>query len=83
MGSVAYRLALVASGAADAVLTATARSEWDVAAGAALCRANGITVTDVLGRPLRFNRPEPYVAGLIAAKPALHAHLAGSLRRYR
>src|SRR5438874_1789355 len=36
MGSVAYKLALVSAGLADATFTLTPKHEWDVAAGAAL-----------------------------------------------
>ena len=35
MGSVAYKLALVSAGLADATFTLTPKNEWDVAAGAA------------------------------------------------
>lgn len=75
VGSVAYRLALVASGTGDAVLTGYGRAEWDVAAGAALCLAAGLRVTDALGSPLRFNQPDPYVKGLLVAVPALHQRI--------
>ena len=72
VGSVAYRLALVAAGKGDLVVTWYPRNEWDVAAGAALCQARGITITDVLGAPLQFNQPSPLVRGLIAAPADLH-----------
>jgi myo-inositol-1(or 4)-monophosphatase len=72
VGSVAYRLALLADGAADTVLTGYGRSEWDVAAGAALCAAAGLRVTDILGEPLCFNQPDPIVRGLLVAEPGLH-----------
>ncbi len=78
IGSVAYRMALLAAGTGDAVLTGYGRAEWDVAAGAALCRAAGLRVTDALGAPLRFNQPDPYVRGLLVAEPGLHQRI----RRY-
>jgi myo-inositol-1(or 4)-monophosphatase len=80
MGSVAYRLALVAAGRGDAVLTGYGRSEWDVAAGVALCRAAGVLATGVLGDELVFNQREPYVRGLLVAKPALHGYLLRHLK---
>jgi myo-inositol-1(or 4)-monophosphatase len=83
VGSVAYRLALLAGGRGNAVLTGYGRSEWDVAAGAALCIAAGLRVTDVLGEPLRFNKPDPYIRGLLVAEPGLHAHIAKSFERLR
>ncbi len=75
VGSVAYRLALLAQGRGNAVLTGYGRAEWDVAAGAALCIAAGLRVTGVLGDPLAFNQPEPHVRGLLAAEPGLHSQL--------
>jgi len=41
MGSVAYKLGLVAAGRADITFTLTRRNEWDVAAGAALVQSAG------------------------------------------
>ncbi|HKX76747.1 MAG TPA: 3'(2'),5'-bisphosphate nucleotidase CysQ, partial [Acidimicrobiia bacterium] len=47
MGSVAYKLARVACGLADATWTLVPKHEWDVAAGVALVRAAGGWVTTV------------------------------------
>ena len=41
MGSVAYKMALVAAGVADATWTLAPKHEWDVAAGVALVLAAG------------------------------------------
>ena len=56
MGSVAYKLGLVATGLADATWTLVPKNEWDVAGGAALVMAAGGDVCDLSGRPRRFNR---------------------------
>lgn len=70
-GSVAYKLALVAAGRADATWTLTPKSEWDVAAGAALVTAAGGRVRLPDGTEPTFNRPDPRIPGLLAAGPAL------------
>ena len=75
MGSVAYRLALLSERRGDVGLTWYPRSEWDVAAGAVLCAAAGLRVTDILGDPLPFNQPEPMVKGLLVAAPGLHQRI--------
>ena len=80
MGSVAYRLALVAAGQGDVVVTWHPRQEWDVAAGVALCLAQGLTVTDVLGHALAFNQPRPLVRGLLVAEAGLHARILDYLQ---
>jgi myo-inositol-1(or 4)-monophosphatase len=66
VGSVAYKLALVAAGLADATWTLTPKHEWDVAAGVALVLAGGGFVR--AGRPEeeRFNRPHPLLSSLLA-----------------
>jgi myo-inositol-1(or 4)-monophosphatase len=71
MGSVAYKLALVAAGLADATWTLVPKHEWDVAAGVALVLAAGGTVRTKDGSPLRFNQARPKLTGLIAQSPAL------------
>lgn len=72
VGSIAYRMALLASGTGCLIFTVGRRREWDVAAGAALLDAAGATVTNVYGQPLRFNQAETEVDGLIAARANIH-----------
>jgi myo-inositol-1(or 4)-monophosphatase len=81
VGSVAYRLARLATGAGEVVVTNYGRAEWDVAAGVSLCQHAGLVVTDVLGTPLAFNKPDPMVRGLLVARPGLHATIDSHFRR--
>jgi myo-inositol-1(or 4)-monophosphatase len=74
MGSVAYKLARVAAGLADATWTLVPKHEWDVAAGVALVRAGGGTIITLDGQLPPFNQPEPLFQGLLA--------FAGSGRRF-
>ena len=67
VGSVAYKLALVAGGFADATWTLNGKHEWDVAAGAALVTALGGDVWLPLGGDLRWNRRRPRFASFAAA----------------
>ena len=71
VGSVAYKLALVAAGLADATWTLVPKHEWDVAAGVALVQAAGGIAQSRDGWALRFNQPRPWLSGLIAHPPAL------------
>ncbi len=59
IGSIAYRLALVAAGCADATGTFEPRSEWDVAGGVALILAAGGRAQALDGTPVRFNKTVP------------------------
>jgi myo-inositol-1(or 4)-monophosphatase len=74
-GSVAYKLAMVAAGKADATFTRSPKSEWDVASGAALILLGGGSVTDIDGKPLRFNRRNVKLKGMVADNGRLHDEL--------
>jgi myo-inositol-1(or 4)-monophosphatase len=75
IGSVAYKLALVAAGQADATFTLTPKSEWDIASGVALIVAAGGSVTDLYGAPIQFNRRDVKTPGFVASNGHLHAQL--------
>ena len=70
--SLAYRLALVAQGRFDAMLTLRPTWEWDIAAGDILQREAGAVCSDRTGAPLRFNNPVPKLDGVVGTNPALH-----------
>jgi myo-inositol-1(or 4)-monophosphatase len=73
LGSIAYKLALVATGRAAATLSRGPKSEWDVCAGTLLVEEAGGVVTDLENEPLRFNRPDPRTRGVVAGAPGAHA----------
>jgi len=79
MGSVAYKLALVAAGLADATFTLVPKHEWDIAAGVALVECGGGFVGTLDDRRLRFNERNPLVSGLIASAPSLASELVAAL----
>ncbi|KZX99687.1 MULTISPECIES: inositol monophosphatase family protein [unclassified Sulfitobacter] len=70
--SLAYRLALVAEGAYDAMLTLRHSWEWDIAAGALIIAEAGGAASNRRGDPLRFNNPDPRLDGVVAG--GLHVH---------
>ena len=80
MGSVAYKLARVAAGLADATWTLTPKHEWDIAAGVALVEAAGAFVSSLdLSRPA-FNNESALLPGLIACGPNLKEEVISLLR---
>jgi len=79
MGSVAYKLALVAAGKADITFTLTPKNEWDVAAGAALVQSAGGFVCKPDGSELRCNQRDPLLPGLLAGGPRLRTDLLRTL----
>jgi myo-inositol-1(or 4)-monophosphatase len=80
VGSVAYKLALVAAGLADATWTLVPKHEWDVAAGTALVQAAGGVVRNLDGTPVTFNSRKPWLPGLIAAGPSLFPEISRLLK---
>lgn len=70
-GSAGVKAMLVVHGAADAYVHASGLYEWDVCAPAVVAQAAGFQVSDIYGRPLRFNRPDPVVPGFLVARPEL------------
>lgn len=70
--SIALRMAMVASDAADLVATLRWGFEWDIAAAALIVREAGAVVTDAFGAPLRFNTRRAQAFGMIAAVPGIH-----------
>ena len=81
MGSVAYKLSLVAAGLADATWTLTPKHEWDVAAGVALVTAAGGRVRCLDDMEVKFNHSNPLLTGLIASGPGLWPDVAQLLSR--
>ncbi|MCL6284655.1 3'(2'),5'-bisphosphate nucleotidase CysQ [Ruegeria sp. 2012CJ41-6] len=78
--SLAYRLALVAQGRFDGMLTLRRSWEWDIAAGDLILREAGGGCTDRNGAPLRFNSPSAQVDGVVAGGLAVHQALTGALK---
>lgn len=80
--SLAYRMALVAQGRFDAMITFRDTWEWDVAAGTLLVEEAGARVSDRRGRPVRFNNRHPALRGLIAAGQGVHDDMARRLASF-
>jgi myo-inositol-1(or 4)-monophosphatase len=73
--SVAYRLALVADGSADASVSLTAKRDWDLAAADIILQEAGGILSDTSGETLVYNGPVTKQASLVAANPVLHAEI--------
>ena len=79
VGSTAWKLAGAAMGR-GAYISRGPKSEWDVAAGALIVAEAGGVVTDLEGRAIGLNRPEPYVHGVVAGRADVHARLLARAR---
>jgi myo-inositol-1(or 4)-monophosphatase len=77
--SVAYRVALVADGSADASVSLTAKRDWDLAAADIILTEAGGRLTDASGAVLIYNRAITRQPSLVAANPRLHDEVIGLL----
>jgi myo-inositol-1(or 4)-monophosphatase len=78
VGSVAYKLLRVASGADALTYSVLPKNEWDVCGGIGLLQAAGRAYLRLDREPVVFNRPEPVILSGAVAGPR---RLAESLRR--
>jgi myo-inositol-1(or 4)-monophosphatase len=82
MGSVAYKLARVAAGLADATWTLNPKNEWDVAGGVALVEAAGGFVQFLPNLRPSFNNTPTLLPGLFACGPLLRGQISSLLGHY-
>lgn len=78
--SLALRLARVAHGELDAAFASPGSHDWDLAAADLLVHEAGGAMTDLSGRPLRYNRPHVVHGAILAAGPARHGALIDLVR---
>jgi myo-inositol-1(or 4)-monophosphatase len=69
--SLAYRMALVAAAEIDFAIAGPGSNDWDLAAADLLVHEAGGSLTDLKGRPLRYNGDEPRHPPLVASNAGL------------
>jgi myo-inositol-1(or 4)-monophosphatase len=72
IGSLALRLARVAQGEVDITFVSGNSHDWDLAAADLLVHEAGGALTDIDGKRLTYNRPQPVHALLVAAGRSRH-----------
>ena len=71
MGSAGAKAMAVVRGEADAYLHAGGQYEWDSCAPVAVAYACGLHASRLDGRPLRYNRDDPWLPDLLVCRPEL------------
>ena len=79
MGSIAYKLARVAAGQADATWSRGPKNEWDICAGVLLIQEGGGQCAALDATPFTFNQPFPKVPSIIGDNGHLHAAILAAL----
>jgi myo-inositol-1(or 4)-monophosphatase len=78
--SIAYQVALTASGHFDGCMNLWGAYDWDLAAADLILRTAGGHITDHTGAALLFNQKTPRHPSIVAANPALHGLLLGRMK---
>ncbi|NQV15553.1 3'(2'),5'-bisphosphate nucleotidase CysQ [bacterium] len=72
IGSVAYKLGLVAGGQEDFFVTLRPKNEWDICAGHALLLANGGCMKSITGGEIKYNQRNTIITpGMAGGNPML------------
>lgn len=79
--SIAYRVALVAAGQFDAMVSLTSKRDWDLAAADIILHEAGGQIVDLDGRMPVYNGPEAVQGATVAAGPGLIQPLLAALRQ--
>ena len=70
VGSIAWKLACIASGEGDLNVSMAPKNEWDVCAGDVLVREAGGVYVDFDGKTRTYNQANPLIESFMAAGPA-------------
>ncbi len=81
MGSAGAKTMAVLRGDAVAYLHSGGQYEWDSAAPVAIARAAGLDATQLDGKPLVYNRSEPYMPDLLVSRPEWTSRLREALAK--
>ena len=80
VGSIAYKMALLAIGRCDIYYTLSPKHEWDICAGHFLVEEAGGKVCQKDGSEILYNCPQAKYRSVVAANPVLHPLLLERLR---
>lgn len=77
VGSIAYKLALIAAGRAHATFSLGPKNEWDIAGGVLLVKEAGGIVTNKHKQEFLFNNKEVLVDGIVASNLSSNKQVFG------
>ncbi len=80
VGSIEYKLALIAAGDAAVTMSRGPKWEWDVCAGSIIVEEAGGVACDVFGDVLEFNKPFPKLKGVLAGAPRAYERTLGTVQ---
>lgn len=72
MGSIAYKIALVAKGEIDIALSFTKKSDWDLAAANLILEESGGQISDIQGKKIIYNTDKLTISSVCASNATIH-----------
>jgi 3'(2'), 5'-bisphosphate nucleotidase len=80
LGSAGAKIIAVVTGAADAYIHSGGQYEWDSAAPVAVAHAAGLHASRIDGRPLVYNRPDPWLPDILVCRSEIAEMLLAAIR---
>ena len=81
MGSIAYKIALVAKGQVDIALSFTKKSDWDLAAASLILEEAGGTISNIRNEKINYNTKKLNISSVLAANPNIHKRLLNEIKQ--
>ena len=81
MGSIAFKLGLLATGSCHFILSANPKNIWDIAAGSILCRQRGILLFNQEGEEITDLRDKFIKGPMFWSKPELAAKIVALIKQ--
>ena len=75
MGSIAYKIALVAKGEIDIAISFTKKNDWDVAAADLILQEAGGKINEIDGKLLQYNTSDLKIKSIVASNKTILAKL--------
>ena len=79
MGSIAYKISLVAKGTIDAALSFTKKNDWDLAASDLILKEAGGSIKKISGEKIVYNTKQMKIESVIASNLKLSQKLCTRL----
>ena len=80
MGSIAYKIALVAKGEIDIALSFTKKSDWDLAAASLILEEAGGVISNIKNESINYNSKNLEISSVFAANPFIHKRLLNDIK---
>ena len=81
IGSIAYKIALVAKGTIDVTLSFTKKNDWDLAAAILILNKAGGLCTTITGKNIEFNSNDLKISSVLSSNKIIHNKLSNRLSK--